>query len=71
MNMTTDIRQSFIKQTVEDDFINNEWEDILNGIEVDEQKNPEVNSKERQQKKEIVMAARKKYTLNMLNILGI
>lgn len=60
MNMTSDIKQSFIKQTVEDDFINNEWEQILNGIEVEEHKHPEVNTKERQQKKEIVLAARKK-----------
>lgn len=57
----SDIKHSFIFQTTEDDFLNNEWERILHEVEKQANNDPNTTVKEAQQKKEMVTAARKKY----------
>jgi len=54
--------QSYMHHTTQDDFLNNEWERIINDIE---KNNPDEN--EVRKKKEMVEAARKKYAKQIVN----
>ena len=54
--------QSYMQQNTQDDFLNNEWERIVNDIE---KNNPDEN--EVRKKKEMVEAARKKYAKHIIS----
>lgn len=69
LGYTTEIKKSFLNQTtMENDFLNNEWEKILNEVEKQGNTENETSQKESQKKKELVATARKKYVRQLVKV---